>query len=472
MTARRAQAIGRSLDTLFRIGTLGSLSDGELLECLTSRRNSDGEEAFRALVERHGPMVLGLCRSLVKDAHDAEDAFQATFLVLFRKAGSIRRRDTIGPWLYGVAAKVARKARARTARRSRRERPLSQELTAREDPAADCGTTFGIVHEEIARLPEPLRGPLLLCCVQGMSYDGAARNLGVTKPTLRGRLHRARKRLAERLRGRGIDAVAVAASLESSRYPLPPLALALVESTLQISLRWSSISGLCIGAIAVPDSIAILATGAIRTMMFQTYKSSAVALLVGAGLLGSVVLAQQGTRRAGDRGSGDQASANESVALSGSQGKSPLKPEPKQFFKNLDEAKAAHLEAKTRQIRERLKQEIELDRNELELSQLLKQIKQSTTDETFSGIPIYVDPIGLQQAKVGIAHLVGIPKKGSVDFILSSALRQCGLSYLVKDGFVMISSHEDITERKLNDLDDKVERILRKIEQLFPPRER
>ncbi len=199
MAARRAHAIGRSLDTLFRVGTLGSLSDGELLECLTS--SSDAEEAFRAIVERHAPMVLGLCRSLVKDAHEAEDAFQATFMVLVRKAGSIRRRDTIGPWLYGVAGRIARKARARSARRGRIERPLSEELPARDDPAADCATTLNTLHEEIARLPEPLRVPLVLCCLEGMCYDTAARSLGVTEPTLRGRLHRARKRLAVQLRG-------------------------------------------------------------------------------------------------------------------------------------------------------------------------------------------------------------------------------------------------------------------------------
>jgi RNA polymerase sigma factor (sigma-70 family) len=463
MTARRAQAIGRSLDTLFRVGTLGALSDGELLECLTSRQNSDGAEAFRALVERHGPMVLGLCRSLVKDAHEAEDAFQATFLVLVRKAGSIRRRDTIGPWLYGMAAKVARKARARTARRSRIERPLSQELMARNDPPADCGTTLSIVHEEIARLPEPLRGPLLLCCLQEMSYDGAARNLGVTEPTLRGRLHRARKRLAAQLRVRGIDAPAQGSSLDSSRFPLAPLSLSLVESTVHISLRWSSISGLYTGALTVPDSIAILAKGVIRTMMFQAYKSSAVALLVGAGLLGTVVLAQQGTQRAGNRGSSNQAIASGPSAPSDPQGQPP----PKQVMQRVDdEAKAVQLEAKTRQIRERLKQVIELDRNDLPLHDLLKQIKPATTDATFPGIPVYVDPVGLQNAEVSMASLVEIPKKGSVDFVLSFALRELRLSYIVKDGWLQISSRDDITERKLNDLDDKVERILRALERL------
>ncbi|MGO9921234.1 MAG: RNA polymerase sigma factor [Isosphaeraceae bacterium] len=472
MAARRAHAIGRSLDTLFRVGTLGSLSDGELLECLTS--SSDAEEAFRAIVERHAPMVLGLCRSLVKDAHEAEDAFQATFMVLVRKAGSIRRRDTIGPWLYGVAGRIARKARARSARRGRIERPLSEELPARDDPAADCATTLNTLHEEIARLPEPLRVPLVLCCLEGMCYDTAARSLGVTEPTLRGRLHRARKRLAVQLRGRGIHASALGASFESSRFLLPPVSPSLVESTVHLSLRWSSISGLSTGAVAVPDAIATLAQGVIRMMMFQAYKASAVGLLVGAGLLGTVVLAQQGSHHAADQASGNQATAKESSTQNSPQAQPAPKPHLKTYYKLVAETtysvrtmeKQRQLDAKTRQIRERLKQEIVSDRDDLPLDELLKHIKQSTADAAFPGIPIYVDPVGLQDANAGIASRVQIPKKGSVEFVLSFALRELRLSYTVQDGFLMISSRDDITDRKLNDLDDKVDRILRALERL------
>jgi len=463
MRAQPEQSTWLSLETLFQVGTIGSLNDGKLLDCFLTQTGAAGQQAFRILLERHGPMVLGLCRSLVKDAHDAEDAFQATFLVLVRKAGSIRRRDSIGPWLYGVAGKVARKARATKARRSRSERPLSEELTARDDPAAECGTSVRIIQEEIARLPEPLRGALLRCCLEGMSYDGAARSLGLTEPTLRGRLHRARKRLAMQLRGRGIDAAVLGSSLDSLRFPLPVVAPALLESTVHISMRWSSISSLSTGALAVPESIASLAQGVIRMMMFQAYKASAVGFLVGAGLLGTVVLAQQARQRGDDRASANRAIASRPSAPSEPQGQ----PAPKAVMKRAgDEPNAAELEAKTRRIRERLKQVIELNRDDLPLTDLLKHIKQATTDATFPGIPIYVDPVGLQNAQVGIASRVQIPKKGSVDFILSFALRELRLSYMVNDGFLMISSRDDITDRKLNDLDDKVERILRAMERL------
>ncbi len=309
-----------------------------------------------------------------------------------------------------------------------------------------------------------------------MSYDGAARSLGVTEPTLRGRLHRARKRLAAQLRGRGIHASALGASLEASRLLLPPVSSTLVESTVHISLRWSSINGLCTGALAVPQSIATLAEGVIRIMMFQAYKSSAVALLVGAGLLGTVVLAQQGTQRADDRGSGKQAIAGEKTAQNTPQGQPAQKSDLKKYYKRAaeytdavrNEGTQRQTDAMTRQIRERLKQviEIDFDHPSPTLDKLLKHIKQSSTDPTFPRIPIYVDPVGLAQVSARLENRISIPKKGSVEFVLSSALRQLRLSYLVKDGFLMISSREDITERKLNDLDDKVERILRTLERL------
>ncbi len=209
-------------------------------------------------------------------------------------------------------------------------------------------------------------------------------------------------------------------------------------------------------------------------MMFQAYKASAVGLLVGAGLLGTVVLAQQGSHHAADQASGNQATAKESSTQNSPQAQPAPKPHLKTYYKLVAETtysvrtmeKQRQLDAKTRQIRERLKQEIVSDRDDLPLDELLKHIKQSTADAAFPGIPIYVDPVGLQDANAGIASRVQIPKKGSVEFVLSFALRELRLSYTVQDGFLMISSRDDITDRKLNDLDDKVDRILRALERL------
>ena len=119
--SRDSGSILRSLRTLFSVGTAGGMTDGQLLEQFLSRRGEEAEAAFAALVASHGPMVWDVCRGILADSHAAEDAFQATFLVLVRRAGSIRRRDAVGPWLHGVARRVAVRARAVAARRRRRE---------------------------------------------------------------------------------------------------------------------------------------------------------------------------------------------------------------------------------------------------------------------------------------------------------------------------------------------------------------
>jgi RNA polymerase sigma factor (sigma-70 family) len=490
MAARRTAAIGKSLDTLFRVGALGSLSDGELLECMLSRRNSDCDPAFRALVERHGPMVLGLCRTIVKNPHDAEDAFQATFLVLVRKATSIRRRDNIGPWLHGVAARVARKARARTARRNQWERPLRDELPDRKDPNEGPGPNLILIHEEIARLPELLRAPLLLFCIEGMSYDAAARTLGVSEPTLRGRLHRARKRLARRLSGRRINVRGLGYALAPGRFPHPPVSSALVNSTVHIALQWSAITVLSSATVKVPNSIATLAQGVIRIMTFQTFKLPAAGLLVGTGLLGTVVLAQQRYGRDDDRGSSSHPIVTAAAAQVDEQ-RRPSDSETERLKRLVaEQAKAgerfeidrrvrqvkdfvaalgdnpAQLDAKSRQIRGRLKQQLHFDEDTIDLDSLLKRIKQSTTDGQFPGIPIYVDPRGMEEAGIGLMQIVAVPRKGSVEFVLTQALRPIRLSHFVGDGFLMISSREDVNDRRLKDLDDKMDRVLRALDRL------
>jgi RNA polymerase sigma factor (sigma-70 family) len=266
MSTNRIPPGSRSLLTLFNAGSLGTLSDRDLLAFFQSHPGPAGQEAFRILVERHGPMVLGLCRSLVRDQHEAEDAFQATFLVLVRKAASIERRDTVAPWLYGVASRVARRARTRLLRRRKRELPVSAELPAGDRGTQDGFATEQLLYEEIARLPETFRKPLILCCFQGLSYDRAAQVLGLKEPTLRGRLERARKRLATRLSARGVPAVLAGPAVESVRGGLPPLPSKLVQSTVQLSARWSSVTDLLGGGAVVPSSISALAQGVIQSI--------------------------------------------------------------------------------------------------------------------------------------------------------------------------------------------------------------
>ena len=172
--------------------------------------------------------------AVVKDSHEAEDAFQATFLVLVRRADSIRCRDTIGPWLHGVATRVARRAFNRTIRRRKRELSCVVDFPCRDSSSPDGPACEQVIQDEIARLPESFRAPVVLCCLLGLSYDLAARQLGLSEPTLRGRLHRARKQLAARLRAQGIASSVVGPAIEPFRVALPALPSSLVESTVPV----------------------------------------------------------------------------------------------------------------------------------------------------------------------------------------------------------------------------------------------
>ena len=173
-------------------------TDARLLERFAVDRD---ESAFAALVDRHGPMVLGVCRSVLKDGHDAEDAFQATFLVLARKAATVRAGDALGVWLYRVAFRIAVQADREAGRRRRTEAEASALAeSARRGPQADL---LAALHEEVDRLPARLREPVVLCYLEGRTYDEAGRALRLPPATIRGRLARARGRLAARLACQG-----------------------------------------------------------------------------------------------------------------------------------------------------------------------------------------------------------------------------------------------------------------------------
>src|SRR5262249_537720 len=200
--------------------------------------------AFEALLARHGPMVLRVCQRVLGNWHDAEDAFQATFLVLARKAASVRSTAALGAWLHGVACRVALGARLSSARRRRLAAPAPDlapldpcpdplsELTARE--------ALQILDEEVQRLPQPYRLPVILCCLEGLSQEEAARQLGWTPGSVKGRLERGRKRLHQRLAGRGLALPAALALVEVSRSAASNLAGRLVTSTAKTAAAFAA----------------------------------------------------------------------------------------------------------------------------------------------------------------------------------------------------------------------------------------
>ncbi len=279
------------VNRLFQAGTVGALTDGQLLERFATRRGEAAEAAFEGLVARHGPMVLRVCRATLRDAHDVEDAFQATFLVLVRKAGSIGERDLLGPWLYGVAHRVALKARGVAARRRGRE---GDRLT--EDPPTDVADGPWLdfrpaLHEELDRLPEKYRKPVVLCHLQGLTHSEAAQELAWPVGTVSVRLARARKLLRERLARRGLTATATlwAAGLaaEGASAAVP---LTLIRSTTRAAIQYAAGRSLAAGIVSAG---AALLTRRTLTMLFVSrLKWIAAPLVLGSCTVGVAVLAQ------------------------------------------------------------------------------------------------------------------------------------------------------------------------------------
>jgi RNA polymerase sigma factor (sigma-70 family) len=211
------------------------LSDGALLERFLGRRD---EAAFASLLERHGPMVLGVCRRVLGDSHDAEDAFQATFLVLARKAASIQKQTSVGSWLYGVAQRISCKARSQAAARRERERRVVSMPGREPIDELTWQELRGILDEEVGRLPEKYRAPVVLCHLEGKSYEQAARDLGCPKSTLARRLGKAHELLRGQLAGRGLAMSAAALALVlTERATAAPVGASLGLNIVQAAAR-------------------------------------------------------------------------------------------------------------------------------------------------------------------------------------------------------------------------------------------
>jgi RNA polymerase sigma factor (sigma-70 family) len=272
----------RHLRTLFESGSFAGLTDGELIDRFLDRDRPAADAAFSALVDRHGPMVHRVCRGVLgrPNEADADDAFQATFLVLARRAGSLRGRDSIAPWLFGVAGRVARKARVSASRRAKHERFAASarfEPAASTSPDPDRRDDWAALYEEIGRLPATFRAPIVLCALEGRSAAEAASVLGVAEGTIHSRLSRARDRLRHRLDRRGITPT-LGLGLVPRAVPGP--CHALVETTTRLA------TGLSFGSLAtgeVPLAVAAL-IGSLsrRTLMMNAGLSiSLVALALG-----------------------------------------------------------------------------------------------------------------------------------------------------------------------------------------------
>jgi RNA polymerase sigma factor (sigma-70 family) len=289
--ARDVSEIAGRIRTLFSAGALGSLGDGQLLELYRARRDEVAELAFAVLVERHGPMVLGVCRRMLADPEDAADAFQATFLILVQRAAAVRVTDSLGRWLYGVSRRVALQARAVSARRGRRKHADLDEAAV-PGPQRDRDELLAALDEEVARLPVKYQHAVLLCDLGGLTHQAAANQLGCPVGTIESRLSRGREMLRRRLIRRGLAPAGLGVIL-AARSASAGVPCGLSQATIGTALRLSASAVLPVGLVS--ESVRNLMKGAERAMAISRLKVAA-GFLMAAGVLGAgagVLLGQE-----------------------------------------------------------------------------------------------------------------------------------------------------------------------------------
>jgi RNA polymerase sigma factor (sigma-70 family) len=276
----RSDAVVRHIHTLFNMGVVAGLTDGQLLEQFACRHGDAAEVAFTALVERHGPMVLRVCMGIVGNGHDAEDAFQATFLVLMRRGRTLWVEESLGPWLHRVACRAAARVKVTANRQRAIERQAAEIVRNRSRSEAKCQEDLSqVLHEEVDQLPSHYRLPVVLCDLEGHSYEEAARHLGCPIGTVRSRLARGRERLRGRLVRRGLAPAAevTGAAIASKATPMlvPP---ALLKSLIRAVVP--GCEGGSVTAGVASASVSAIAEGVLRVMLWTKIKTMVALILV------------------------------------------------------------------------------------------------------------------------------------------------------------------------------------------------
>ena len=298
MANGQSEAVLERPQAVVDAGTVAGMSDGQLLARFNAHRDELAEIAFAALVRRHGPMVLRVCRQVLGDWHTGEDAFQATFLILARRAGSIRRPELLGHWLYGVALRTARMARMRSERRRRRDSSGGDVMSV--EPIGDVDRPelrlisreeLNALHEEVSRLPERYRVPVVLCELEGLTYHEAALRLRCPVSTIGVRLKRARERLRLRLTQRGLAGTAGLLGALSGREAASAwVPSRLVTDTVEVATRFAASKAAANGLVST--GVIALTEGGLRSMALAPLKLAtglvlAVALVATVSWLGA-----------------------------------------------------------------------------------------------------------------------------------------------------------------------------------------
>jgi RNA polymerase sigma factor (sigma-70 family) len=412
MDGESGTAVLRDIHRLFRSGTAAGVSDGQLLRRFVERRD---EAAFEALLERHGPMVLTVCRQSLRDPNDAADAFQATLLVLVRKAGTLDVSDSLGPWLYGVAFKVAARARTVAIRRRERERTGTEpEAPDASVPKADDLDLAPVLHEELNRLPERFRAAIVHCHLEGLSHEQAALRLRCPVGTVRSRLARGRALLRDRLGRRGLDGSALAAApwpwpvMKPARVPL-----SLLESTLKAAATVAAGPGAGASwAVSVSVPVARLTEGVLMSLFTMKLKAAAAVVLASGLLAAGAVFAYQPPSGRADNvapNSNHQPAAHDRLGIT--------------------------KDTKTLAIEGKLDDVVSLNLDKQPFGKAINFL------QNYTGLNIVLDPKALSDQNVTSASPITLKADNiSVETALKLMLRPLRLTYRIEDEVLLITS--------------------------------
>jgi RNA polymerase sigma factor (sigma-70 family) len=290
MSRATLTAAVRHVRALAAGGGANDPTDGDLLRAFAVAGDGD---AFAALVKRHGPLVLGVCRRVLHRLHDAEDAFQATFVLLAQRAVALKGYGSLAGWLHGVAYRMAKNAQRADARRRRHEGEAESATPRSPAGEAEWREVQAILDEEIQRLPATYREPFVLCCLENHSRTEAARRLGVKEGTIWSRLTGARRRLRDRLARRGVALSAVLAALALARPAAAAVPSQLAASTVSAAVGGSAAAG------TISPSVAALVKGAKGIMVLTRTKAILLGVLTAGLLAGSLATATHWLARAG-----------------------------------------------------------------------------------------------------------------------------------------------------------------------------
>ncbi|OJW22589.1 MAG: hypothetical protein BGO49_00985 [Planctomycetales bacterium 71-10] len=290
--ARSTGPAAGTLATLLADGALGSLGDRELLDRFAATRDGAAEDAFAVLVARHGPMVLGVCRRVLRDEHEAQDAAQAVFLVLARRAGAVRRRDSAAGWLYRVARRTATRARLAAVRRREVAWAAVPEAVAEADALEHAEARDGL-YRELDRLPGRYRAAIVLCHLEGLTCEEAARRLRCAKRTVETRLHRGRARLRERLLRRGMAPSALLAAASADAGAVAPASWCRAASRASLAFVHAPSTAATLAPAAVH-----LAQGALKTMSIRRSATTLATLFLTGSLSLGTLWARNGAQEA------------------------------------------------------------------------------------------------------------------------------------------------------------------------------